>query len=264
MDMRMPEADPISVPLARDAASDAEWSARTELAAAFRVAAHLGWNNTIYNHISARVPDAPDRMLMNPQGAGWHEMTASSLIKADFEGNDLSESPLALAPAGRNFHSAILKLRPDLACVIHVHAMAGVVVSAMEEPLLPIDQRSAALQGKVSCHDYEGIAQEADEGPRIVRDLGGNRLLIMRNHGLLTVGRTIGEAFAGMHVLIDACEAQTRLLATGREPRLLPEAVWKRVQEQVSGRREDGKPAGGLEWRMYRRLADRLDPGYRD
>lgn len=262
--MRSPAADGISIPFPRDSVSEAEWNTRVDLAAAFRVAAHFGWNSTIYNHISARLPDAPDRMLMNPQGAGWHEMTATSLIKADFEGNDLSESPLKLAPAGRNFHSAILRLRPDINCVLHIHPVAGVAVSAMREPLLSIDQRSAMLQGKISYHAYEGIAQEADEGPRIVDDLGGNRLMIMKNHGLLTVGRTIGEAFTGMHTLVDACDAQIRLLATGREPDLLPEKVWRHVQDQAAGRRKPGEPGGALEWRMYRRLADRLDPTYRD
>ncbi len=240
-----------------------EWNARVDLAAAFRVAAHFGWNDTIYNHFSARVVDAPATMVMNPMGIGWHEVTASSLIKSDFEGNDLSDSPLALAPAGRNFHSAIFRLRPDIGCVLHIHPVASVVVSALEEPLLPIDQSSALLQGKVSYHGYEGLAEEADEGPRIVDDLGENRLLIMRNHGLLTVGRTIGEAFAGMHMLVDACEAQVRLFATGRQVSVLPQDLCRRVQEQVARRRDDATPGGGLEWKMYRRLALRLDPGFR-
>ena len=252
-----------AVPIGRGDVSAEEWKTRADLAAAFRVAAHFGWNDTIYNHFSARLADAPETMVMNPMGIGWHEVTASSLIKSDFEGNDLSESPLALAPAGRNFHSAIFRLRPDINCILHIHPMAGVVVSALEEPLLPIDQSSAMLQGKVSYHGYEGLAEEAEEGPRIVEDLGENRLMIMRNHGLLTVGRTIGEAFAGMHMLVDACETQVRLLGTGREVSVLPDDLCRRVQDQVARRRDDTTPGGDLEWKMYRRLAVRLDPDFR-
>lgn len=254
----------IAVPISADTVTQAEWQARVDLAAAFRVASHFGWNDTIYNHFSARVPDAPDQMLMNPQGIGWHEVTASSLIKSDFLGNDLSDSPLALAPAGRNFHSAIFDLRADINCVLHIHPLAGVVISALEEPILPIDQSSALLQGRIAYHGYEGLAEEADEGPRIVEDLGGKRLMIMRNHGLLTVGRTIGEAFAGMRMLVDACEAQMAVFAANRKISVLPDALCQKVQEQVARRSDPDTPAGALEWRMCRRLADRLDSGYRD
>ncbi len=256
------DAREIAVPIKPEEVGAEEWQTRTDLAAAFRVASHFGWNNTIQNHFSARLGDCPDTMIMNPRGIGWHEVTASSLIKSDFEGNDLSESPLTLAPAGRNFHSAIFRLRSDINCVLHVHPMAGVVVSALDEPLLPIDQSSAMLWGKVSYHDYEGLAEEAEEGPRIVEDLGQNRLMIMRNHGLLTVGRTIGEAFAGMHMLVDACETQVRVFATGRHVNVLPEDLCRRVQEQVARRGNNAIPTGGLAWKMYRRLAFRLDPDF--
>lgn len=269
MDRPNPTESEIAVPIPKGSITDAEWATRIELAAAFRLASHFGWNNTIFNHISVRVPAAPDQMLMNPQGVGWHEVTASCLIKSDFEGNDLSESPLGLSQAGRNFHSTILRLRPDLDCVFHIHPAAGVIISAMKEPLLPIDQSSAVLYGKVSMHEYEGIANEADEGPRIVADLGENRLMIMKNHGLLTVGRTIAEAFAGMRLLVDACDRQVRLFATGREISVIPEEVCRRVQEQVARWTKAAESDGALkwpelEWQMYRRLADQLDPGYRN
>ncbi|NQV54287.1 MAG: class II aldolase/adducin family protein [Rhodospirillales bacterium] len=242
--------------------SEAEWETRVNLAAAFRVAYHFGWNNTILNHFSARVEGEPEHFVMNPQGLGWHEITASSLIKSDYQGNDLSESDYRLAPAGRNFHSAILDARRDLACVMHVHPTAGIVISATEEGLLPIDQTSSMLWGKVAYHEFEGLAQEAEEGPRIIADLGDNMMMIMRNHGLLTVGRTIAEGFALLHRLVSCCETQAQLMATGSKFTLVPEDVCKVTQAQMYERYQ-GRPGGDLEWQMYRRLAEKLDPGYR-
>ena len=259
-DSLIPEFSPPSL---QDKVSEAEWETRVNLAAAFRVAYHFGWNDTIHNHLSARVPDEPEHFVMNPQGLGWHEVTASSLIKSDFNGNDLSESELRLAPAGRNFHGAIMELRPDLKCVMHIHPQSGIVISATKDGLYYIDQGSAMLYGRVSYHDFQGLAQEAEEGPDIVNDLGDNMMMIMWNHGLLTVGRTIGEAFSNMHNLAKACDTQTRLMATGAEIRHLPQEICEHTQDQIRLRRPGNKPSGELEWKMYRRLAESLDPGYR-
>jgi ribulose-5-phosphate 4-epimerase/fuculose-1-phosphate aldolase len=242
--------------------SDAEWQTRVDMAACYRVAYHFGWNNTIHNHLSARVPDEPDKFLMNPQGLGWHEMTASCLIKSDFNGKDFTKSDFRLAPAGRNFHGAILKLRPDLNCVFHIHPPAGATVSATRDGILPLDQSSAQLFGRVSYHDYEGLADEADEGPRIVEHLGQNLHMLMWNHGLLTVGRTVAEAMAGMAALAGACENQVRVLSMNRPYELVPEEICRSVQDKIYERLQ-GKPGGALEFKMYRRLAEKLDPSYR-
>lgn len=242
--------------------SDAEWQMRVDMAACYRVAYHFGWNDTIHNHLSARVPGEPDRFLMNPQGLGWHEITASSLIKSDFDGNDYTKSEFRLAPAGRNFHGAILKLRPDLECVFHIHPDAGVVISATRDGILPLDQNSAMIKGRVSFHDYEGLADEAAEGPRIVEHLGQTYMMIMNNHGLLTVGRTLAEAMSGMHTLVRACETQMKVLSLNRPYELIPDEICMKAQEQIYNRYQ-GRPGGTLEFKMYRRLAEKLDPSYR-
>src|SRR5436190_12916234 len=153
------------------AMSEAERALRIDVAAAFRVAHHYGWNLQILNHITARLTDHPDRFLMNPYGLGWDEITASSLVTVDFAGRVLSHDGVKLAPAGYNFHSGILKARPDLGCVIHVHATPGVVIAATKGGLKIVDQSGCHLYGEVNGHDFEGFAQEADEVPRILRDL---------------------------------------------------------------------------------------------
>ena len=245
----------------RNAVSDAEWETRVDLAAAFRVAHHLGWNNTINNHIAARVPGEPDHFLMNPVGLGWHEIKASDLIKSDWSGNYLSETTMTLAPAGFNFHSAILREKRNLNCTFHIHPLAAVLVSAMEDGLMFYDQSSCSLYGQVSYHDFEGLAQEKDEAPRIIADLGDNFAMIMRNHGALTVGRTIGEAFSYMRRLVGACEVQSRLLACGVKLRKVPQDVLEFTKSQMDAR-HPGKPYGELDWKMYRRLAEQLDPAH--
>ena len=243
--------------------SEAEWETRVDLAAAFRIAYHFGWNETARNHITARVPDAPDRFLMNPQGLGWHEVTASSLVRADFAGNILNETDFTLAPAGLNFHSAILAARAHINCVLHIHPTAGVVVSATKDGLMHIDQGSCRLYRQVAYHEFEGLAQDKDEAPRIIEDLGDKPVMIMWNHGLLSVGRTIGEAFSYMHTLVQACETQVRLMATGAEIRRIPEEVCEHTYRQMAARRGDA-PSGQADWQMHRRLAERLDPAFRD
>lgn len=246
----------------RDAVSEAEWDTRVDLAAAFRIAYHLGWNNRLVNHITARVPDEPDNFLMNPHGLGWHEVTASSLVKADFDGNILSAGAAELAPAGLNFHSAILKAKPEVACVCHTHPTPGVVISATKGGLMILDQTGCQLHGEVSYHEFEGYARESEEAPRIVADLGDHKTMIMWNHGLLTVGRTIAEAFSYMRRLIYACELQERVMALGTEIREIPKDVLDFTKAQVEERRPN-QPLGGPEWKMNRRLADQLYPDYK-
>jgi ribulose-5-phosphate 4-epimerase/fuculose-1-phosphate aldolase len=241
--------------------SEAERALRVELAAAFRIAHHYGWNLQILNHITARLPDHPDRFLMNPHGLGWDEITASSLVTVDFSGAVLSHEGIKLAPAGYNFHSGILKARPHLGCVIHVHATPGVVIAATKGGLQIVDQSGCHLYGEVAGHDFEGFAQEEDEVPRILRDIGDKHCLMMWNHGLLTVGCTLGEAFLYMRRLVDACAVYERLLATGAEIRPIPQEVLEFTRRQIDEKRKT--PAyRDNEWRYHVRLAERLDPSF--
>lgn len=257
-----PGAFKYSPPSLQGKVSDEEWDTRVNLAAAFRVAYHYGWNRRINNHMTARVPDEPDHFLMNPVGLGWHEVTASNLVKADYDGNLLSETDLALAPAGFNFHSAIQASKRDINCTFHIHPKAGVVVSAMKNGLMIVDQSACGLYGQVAYHEFEGLAQEEDEAPRIIADLGDRPAMIMWNHGLLTVGRTIGEAFFYMQRLITACEVQVDLMTTGAEIRPIPDEVVRHTYEQMAARRHNSPP-GGLDWKMHLRLAESLDPSFR-
>jgi ribulose-5-phosphate 4-epimerase/fuculose-1-phosphate aldolase len=242
--------------------SEAEWKTRCSLAAAFRVSYHYGWNETINNHISARISDGSEHFVMNPVGVGWDEITASTLIKANVDGDIISESRLKLAKAGKSFHSAILKQRPDLGCVFHMHPPAGVVISALASGLMYFDQNACALYGRLGRHKYEGLAESKSESERIIADLEGNVALLMDNHGLLTVGRDVGEAFALMQRLINACEIQTRILSTGAVNQPLSDNIAAFTADQMWKRRGN-KPFGSRTWPAVVRLAERLDQSFR-
>jgi ribulose-5-phosphate 4-epimerase/fuculose-1-phosphate aldolase len=243
--------------------SEAEQDARVQLAAAFRIAHHYGWNLQILNHITLRVPGHDDRFLMNPHGLGWDEVTASSLVTCDLSGNVLSHEGVKLAPAGYNFHSGILRARSHLNCVMHVHATPAVVISATKGGLKIVDQSGCHLYGEVAGHDFEGFAQEEDEVPRILRDIGDKHCLMMWNHGLLTVGRSLSEAFLYMRRLIDACRVYERLLATGAEIREIPTNVLDFTRQQIDEKRKTPAYSEG-EWKYHLRLAYRLDPTFAD
>jgi ribulose-5-phosphate 4-epimerase/fuculose-1-phosphate aldolase len=245
----------------RHQVSEAEWETRVDLAAAFRIAHALGWNDGVTNHITARLPDAPDQFVICPQGLGWDEMTASSLIKADLSGRILSNSELSPGPAGLNFHSAILAARPDIACTMHIHPTAGIVISALKDGLVILDQRGCLLHDEVAYHDFEGYARAKDEAPRIVAELGKKRTMIMRNHGLLAVGRTIGEMFYFMGKLIKSCELQERVMATGGEIQPIPEDIIAVANRQSAERYRD-KPYGNLDWKMLTRRLARVDSSF--
>jgi ribulose-5-phosphate 4-epimerase/fuculose-1-phosphate aldolase len=241
--------------------SEAERKLRIELAAAFRIAQHLGWNIDTLNHITLRIPDT-DLFLMNPLGLGWDEITASSLATAAYDGKIVSHSGVRLAPAGFNFHSGILKARPDINCVIHTHEDAGAVISATTDPLLVFDQGGCRLYDEVGYHAFEGLANQEDEVPRILRDLGHRHTLIMRNHGLLSVGASVGEAFGWMRALIDACALQERVLATGRPYQTIPEDLQNRTKAQMGGNNRGNAPREDHSWQYFLRLAERLDPAF--
>ncbi len=247
----------------RNSVSDAEWQARVDLAAAFRLGHHLQWNDTIRNHITCRIPDDPGHFLMNAYGLGWQEITASNLLKLDLDGNIVTGTDQTVAAAGVNFHSAVLRARPDLSCVFHIHPLAGTTISALAEGLMYLDQGGTVLYGRIGTHEFEGLATEADEGERIVSDLGEKNVgLLMWNHGLLTVGRTVAEAFVTMRALLTTCELQARVMATGGTPRKIPIEICEHTAAEIEDRRE-GHPWGHDEWPMYLRWAERLDPEFK-
>ncbi|MCW4115340.1 class II aldolase/adducin family protein [Aurantimonas sp. MSK8Z-1] len=242
--------------------SEAEGAARVDLAACYRLAAHFQMTDLIYTHITARVPGEDGAFLINPYGWRWEEITASSLVKIDVDGNKLDGSPERVNPAGFTIHSAVHRARHDAAYVMHTHTRAGVAVSCLEDGLQPLNQIALQFWGRVAYHDFEGIALDHAERERIVADLRGAPALILRNHGLLTVGRTAAEMFSNMFYLNRACEIQIAALSTGARLRAVPEAIAARVTEQYDQMAfDDGDLM--LEWNAHLRLLDRIDPSYK-
>src|SRR3954471_22747852 len=193
----------------------AEWQQRVDLAACYRLVAHYRWDDLIFTHVSARVPGPEHHFLINPYGMMFDEITASSLVKIDLEGRKLTDSPFEINPAGFTIHSAIHAARDDAQCVLHTHSVNGVAVSAQKCGVLPISQQSTFVLSSLAYHDYEGVALNPDEKPRLVRDLGDRTFLMLRNHGLLTVGRTIADAFQSMYIFEATCAIQIRAQAGG-------------------------------------------------
>lgn len=241
--------------------TDAEWEARIKLAATFHISHRLGWNDGVNNHITMRVPDDKGCFLMNKRHLGWDEITASNLTKLDFAGTIADDPKFPVGRAGLNFHVAILEARSDINCVLHVHPKTGVVISATDEGLKIIDQNGCALLGKLAYHSFEGYASEEEEGERIVRELGNNYAMIMWNHGLLTVGRDVCEAFGYMRRLIDACETQERLYSMGVKTRPIPDSVLKNMQVQMAERRGN-QLFGILDWEMFFRKEQQRNPSF--
>jgi ribulose-5-phosphate 4-epimerase/fuculose-1-phosphate aldolase len=241
-------------------AGEAEWRARVELAALYRLVALHGWDDMIFTHLSARVPGPEHHFLINPYGLYFEEMTASALVKVDLDGNLLQETPYAINPAGFTIHSAIHMARADAQVVIHLHTDAGVAVAAQAEGLLPLTQHALGVLPTLATHDYEGIALDLDERSRLVADLGDCRLMLLRNHGTLAVGATAAEAWLGMYFLERACRQQVMALTAGRDGvRLAPQAAQDAVRRQAGsgmGR------AAALAWPGLLRRLDRALPGY--
>ena len=190
--------------------SAAEWEQRVNLAACYRLVALYGWDDLIFTHVSARVPGPDRHFLINPYGVFFEEITASSLVKVDLDGKKVTESPHEINPAGFVIHSAIHAARDDAHCVVHTHTLNGVAVSAQKDGLLPISQQSIFPLSSLGYHAYEGLALRDEEKPRLVRDLGDKSFLMLRNHGLLTVGETVADAFLFMYVFEAACAIQLR------------------------------------------------------
>jgi ribulose-5-phosphate 4-epimerase/fuculose-1-phosphate aldolase len=239
-----------------------EWDVRVNLAAAYRLVAHFGWDDLIFTHISARVPGGQHHFLINPYGMLFDEITASSLVKIDLDGNKVMESGYEINPAGFVIHSAIHAAREDALCVLHVHSINGVAVSAQKDGLLPVSQQAAAVLASLAYHDYEGLALRDDEKPRLVRDLGNKRNLILRNHGLLTVGTSPGDAFLAMYLLETACMIQVRAQGGGAELLRIDQRI---VDEFPAQTREVTRGLGSrLVWPALLRRLDRLDPSFRN
>jgi ribulose-5-phosphate 4-epimerase/fuculose-1-phosphate aldolase len=235
-----------------------EWQARVDLAALYRLVALHGWDDLIYTHISARIPGPEHHFLINPYGMLFDEMTASSLVKIDLEGNILQETPYFINPAGFTIHSAIHHAREDARFVMHLHTDHGVAVAANREGLLPLSQHALIVMPQVAYHDYEGIALNLDERERLVADIGTKNLMLLRNHGTLSVGDTAANCWIGMYYLERACKMQVMALSAGRENLLLaPEVARNEVKGQVS--RGIG---GALAWPGSLRRLDRELPGY--
>ena len=257
----MTTADPSAATTIRSQVSDTEWQQRLDLAACYRLVALYGWDDLVFTHISARVPGPEHHFLINPYGMLFDEITASSLIKIDLAGNKVMDSPYDVNPAGFTIHSAIHAAREDARCVLHLHALNGVAVSAQKNGVLPVSQQSIVVLASLAYHDYEGIALNEDEKPRLVRDLGDKTFLMLRNHGLLTAAETVADAFVFMYVFEAACTIQVRAQAGGGE--LVP--VDPRI---VAGARAAVKQVtrgagGGIAWPGLLRKLDRLDPSYR-
>lgn len=252
---------PIEIPSLRGAVSPEEWQARVDLAAAYRLVAHFGWDDLVFTHISARVPGADDQFLINPYGLMFEEITASSLVKVNLAGEKLEVSPWPVNPAGFTIHSAVHAARHDAACVLHTHTRNGVAVSAQRGGVLPISQQSIFVMGALGYHDYEGVALRDDEKPRLVDDLGRNTFLMLRNHGLLTVGRTIADAFMAMYLFESVCSIQIRAQAGGGPLVTIEPSIIATAREQ-SREVTRGMGPGALAWPGLLRRLDRALPGY--
>ncbi len=241
-----------------------EWAARVELAAAYRLTAMMGWDDMLGTHISCRVPGTTDEFLINPYGMLFEEITASSLIKCDIDGSKLSDSPYEINEAGFTIHSAIHMGRADAHAVMHLHSQYGVAVATQKNGLLPVTQQALTALALVRYHDFEGVAQDLDERERLVKDLGDGDMLILRNHGTLTVGSSVGEMFARMYRLERACKFQITAMTGGAQLNPLPRAIVDHTLQQgeniYSG---DGRGAGGtLMWAALLRRLERAGARY--
>lgn len=257
-----------SVETAKDNAqawSAEEWKVRRDLAACYRLIDHFGWTDLIYNHITARVPGEGHHILINPFGLHYEEVCASNLVKIDLDGNKVESSDYGINQAGYVIHSAVHAARSDVRCVVHTHSRFGVAVSCLEEGFLPMTQGGLQFYNRIAYHDYEGIALDLDERSRLVADLGDHDAMILRNHGLLTCGRSVAEAFSRMFYLEQACQVQIDVLSAGRKLNELS----GQVSEHTARQWEDGGDASDededkTEWAALLRLLDRRDPSYRE
>ena len=238
-----------------------EWQLRVDLAACYRLVALYGWSDLVFTHISARIPGPEHHFLINPYGLMFDEITASSLVKVDQQCNKIIESPYPVNPAGFVIHSAVHAAREDIQCVLHTHTRAGIAVSAQKNGVLPISQQSTFVLASLAYHDYEGVAFRDDEKPRLQADMGSANFLMLRNHGLLTCGKTIADAFLSMYTFENTCQIQIAAQSGGSEltqvnPKIV-EGVGQAMKVQTGGL------GGQFVWPSLIRKLDRIDDSYR-
>jgi ribulose-5-phosphate 4-epimerase/fuculose-1-phosphate aldolase len=250
----------VEIPPIKDKVSAEEWAIRVDLAAAYRMVAYYGWDDLIFTHLSARIPGAEHHFLLNPYNLMFEEVTASSLVKVDVNGNPVEPTPFITNPAGFTIHSAIHMAREDAHAVMHLHTPTGQAVSAHGEGLLPLTQTAMLIRGDLAFHDYEGVAVDLDERERLVADLGEKNAMILRNHGTLAVGKNVGECFIRLYYLERACQAQVMALSAGDEISNPPQGSAELTAQQGAV----GLPlaANLLAWPALKRKAYRLDPSF--
>ncbi|WNC73019.1 class II aldolase/adducin family protein [Thalassotalea psychrophila] len=240
--------------------SDSEWQTRLDLAACYRLVAHFGWDDLIYTHISAQIPNTA-HYLINAFGVAFDEVTASNLVKIDIDGNILDGGEFDINPAGFTIHSAIHEVRHDSQCVMHLHTNSTIAVASQKQGLLPLSQYSMFSMASMSYHDYEGLAVNPEEKLRLQQNLGTNNHLLLRNHGGLTLGATIGDAFMRMYDLNRACEIQLMLQASGEELIMVDQPIVDNIIKQANIV-HTGSTGGQKSWPAMMRKAYRLDPGF--
>ncbi|MGH6648691.1 class II aldolase/adducin family protein [Aquabacterium sp.] len=251
----------LNIPSLKDSVSPEEWQLRVDLAACYRLVAAYGWSDLVFTHVSARIPGPEHHFLINPYGLMFDEITASSLVKVDQDCNKLSDSPFPVNPAGFTIHSSVHAAREDAGCVLHTHTRSGVAVSAQKDGVLPISQQSTFVLASLAYHDYEGVAFRDEEKPRLQADLGTKNFLMLRNHGLLTVGPTIADAFLSMYIFESTCQIQIAAQSGG--------AALTQVHPQIvdgvahAMKVQTGSLGGAFVWPALIRKLERLDPGYK-
>ena len=238
-----------------------EWKLRVDLAATYRLVALHGWDDMIFTHISARVPGPEHHFLINPYGLLFEEITASSLVKIDLDGNKVQDTIYPVNPAGFTIHSALHMNRDDAHCIIHLHTTDGVAVSAQADGLLPIDQHAMMIAQDIAYHDYEGVALDLDERDRLVHDVGDKHMMLLRNHGTLAIGQSCPDAFLRMYYLERACSMQVRAMSGGAKLNWPNQGVPEKTAQQ-GGQAFEGL-LGALAWPALLRKLDRIDPSYK-
>ncbi|QJR09941.1 L-fuculose phosphate aldolase [Usitatibacter rugosus] len=250
-----------TIPSVKEQVSAAEWAVRTDLAAAYRLVAHFGWDDLVFTHLSARIPGPEHHFLINPYGMLFEEITASSLVKIDLAGKKVMASPFDINPAGFTIHSAVHEAREDAQCVMHLHTVDGVAVSCQKEGLRAISQQSLFPLSNLSYHGYEGLALNPEEKVRLVNDLGRNHFMILRNHGLLTCAPNVADAFLNMYILQKACEVQIRAQAGGGDLIPVPTPIIEGIRKSAD---IVMKQSGGMiAWPALLRMLDRNNAGWR-
>ena len=249
------------IPSLQGKISAEEWRTRIDLAAAYRLVALMGWDDMVYTHITAKIPGPEHHFLINPYGMMFDEITASSLVKVDLAGNVVMDSPFPINPAGFTIHSAVHAAREDAGCVLHTHSVNGVAVSAQADGVLPISQQSIFVLSSLGYHDHEGVALRDDEKPRLVRDLSNNNFFMLRNHGLLTVGQSVADAFMAMYTFESVCMIQVRAQSGGGRLTMIDPAIIATSAQQAQ-QVTKGMGSGALNWPGLLRRLDRRSPGY--